>query len=100
MIRADVIDLINQTPSGHGLFDASTETKTTVFCTVRSVGMSEFYRAKELGLTPSIVFDLTDYADYGGQKFVEWNGQRFEIVRTYVDGLGIELTCEEAKSYA
>lgn len=100
MIRADVINLIDQSPSGHGLFEATTETTSTVYCTVKSVGMNEFYRAKEYGLAPSIVFTLTDAADYAGQKFVTWNGKLYEVIRTYQTGLGIELTCEEAKIYA
>lgn len=99
LLRADVINLIAQTPGTHGVFDTPQETSRQVFCTVRSVGMSEFYRAHEVGLSPEIVFVLTDSADYEGEKIVEYNGRRYEVIRTYVSGLSIEITCGEARAY-
>lgn len=99
-MRADVIYLIDETPGTHGYFDKPTYSERMVYCTVRSVGMQEFYRAHEQGLEPSIVFELTDYSDYSGERLVRWgendDARYFRVVRTYVDGLHIELTCEEA----
>lgn len=95
MIRADVIYLLAETPGKHGVFDVATYTERMVYCTVRSVGMNEFYRAKEQGLEPSVVFTLTAYADYDGERLLRWNDRVYRVVRTYVDGLNIELTCEE-----
>ena len=95
MIRQDVIDLIAEDPRARGIFEPVAETKRTVFCAVRSVGMNEFYRAKEQGLEPDVVFTLAAYADYNGERLVKWNDKIYRVVRTYVDGLKIELTCEE-----
>ena len=96
MIRQDVIDLIAETPAAHGIFDKPTETKRTVFCEVRSVGMTEYYRALEQDLHPEFVFVLTDYAEYANEKICEYHGKRYRIIRTYVDRQRIELTVEEA----
>lgn len=100
MIRADVIYLITENPNPHGVFDTTTPTERVVYCTVRSVGMSEFYRAHEQGLEPQIVFVLSDYADYNGERLIRWGDKMFRVIRTYVDGLSIEITCEEAEAYA
>ena len=101
MMRSDVLYLVAEEPSAHGVFDKPTETPRKVFCTVRSVGMSEFYRAKENDLFPSIVFVLADYAEYKGEKIALYTPpggtqQRYRIIRTYVDNQSIELVCEEA----
>lgn len=96
MVRADVIELISETPAAHGVFDAPTETAQKTYCTIRSVGMREFYEAKSAGLEPDVVFSLTDSDDYDGQKVVIWNGVRYRVVRTWLRGDGIDLTCERA----
>ena len=96
MIRATTIDLINESPEAHGVFEAHAETKTTVFAEIRSVSNSEFYRAKEADIEPAYIFRLTDYADYGGQKLIEWSGKRYRVVRTYTKSQSIEITVEEA----
>ena len=107
MLRADVIYLIDETPGTHGYFDKPTYRERMVYCTVRSVGMNEYYRAHEQGLNPEIVFELADCSDYNGERLIRW-GERaattfepediryYRVIRTYVDGLKIELTCEEA----
>ena len=103
MIKADVIYLLSENPGAHGVFDSPTYTERMVYCTVRSVGMPEFYRAHEQGLEPSIVFVLTDAADYEGERIIRWGegafARYYKVIRTYVDGLAIEITCEEAEVY-
>lgn len=101
-MRADVLYLVAESPADHGVFDKPTETSRKVFCTVRSVGMNEFYRAKENGLSPSIVFVLADYAEYKGEKVALYTPpgsetqSRYRIIRTYTNQQTIELVCEEA----
>ena len=96
MTRQDVLYLIKETPGAHGIFDDPTENQRKVYCTVRSVGYNEFYRAKENGITPVFVFTLADVAEYKQEKICKYNGVRYRIVRTYVDRQRIELTVEEA----
>lgn len=95
MLFRDVINLIGEVPGAHGVFDAVTETSRQVYCTVRTVGMSEAYAAMSYGLHPELVFLLSEYTDYQGEKIAEYAGKRYRIVRTYRANQGIELTCEE-----
>lgn len=95
MIFRDVITLITETQP-HGVFEDVAETPREVYCSVRSVGMSEAYTAMSNGLHPEFVFILSDYGDYNGEKILEYKGTRYRIVRTYRNNQGIELTCEEA----
>lgn len=96
MNRTGVIKLIGEDPAAHGIFDAPKETERTVYCIIRSVGYSEYYRAMDHDLSPSFVFRLADYAEYKGEKICVFEGKRYRVVRTYVDGTAIELTVEEA----
>lgn len=96
MIFRDVINLVAENPSAHGVFDTPTETSKQVYCSVKSVGMSEAYQAMANGLHPQFVFVLSDYADYNGEKIVTYNSIRYRIIRTYRNNQSIELTCEEA----
>lgn len=96
MIRQDVLTLIDERPAAHGAFEAHREKERTVFCTVRSVGMKEFYRAAENSMHPTFVFSLADEAEYQGEKICVYRGTRYRIIRTYVDRQRIELTVEEA----
>lgn len=96
MNRSGVLTLISENPAAHGIFDKPTETGRTVFCTIRSVGYSEFYRALENNLHPTMVFTLADYAEYDGEKICVFEGVRYRVIRTYQTGGSIELTVEEA----
>lgn len=91
-----MLTLIGEVPKAHGAFDRPTEPRRDVFCTVRSVGMNEFYRAHENAMHPTLVFILADEAEYQGEKICEYHGTRYAVIRTYVDRQRIELTVEEA----
>lgn len=86
MICDDVINLISENPEAHGVFASTTETKKQCYCRVESVSRSEFYRARENGIEPELVFVLSEYADYNGEKIVEHNGKRYRVIRAYVAG--------------
>ena len=95
MKRYDVIDLITETASAHGVHEAVTETARTVMCEVRSVTRAEFYNALNAGVQPEWVFYLTLAEDYQGERVVRYHGQKLRVVRTYVTtDDGIEITCE------
>ena len=84
MICDDVIYLISENPAAHGVFDGSTETKTMCYCRVNSVTRSEFYKAREYGSQPVFSFVLSEYADYNGEKIVEYKDKRYRVIRSYV----------------
>ena len=94
MIRADVIELIKENPTSHGAFDAPAELLREVMCTVASIGMTEMYTAMSQGLNPQYRFTLALAEDYGNERQLVYHGERYRIIRTYINGDGIELTCE------
>ena len=47
----------------------------------QSVRTNEFYSAVETGLTPSVEF-VMKRIDYDGQLELEWNRQRYSVIRT------------------
>ncbi|MEF2699883.1 MAG: hypothetical protein U0N08_01785 [Oscillospiraceae bacterium] len=60
-----------------------TETRTSVLARRESVGQAEHYQAATVGLFPEMKFRLSDYMDYAGQRFVEFEGVRYVAERTY-----------------
>lgn len=68
-----------------------------VYAMPRSVYSAEFYSAAQAGLHPSITFEISNRADYDGQKLVEWEGKLYDVVRTDWRGQNdkISLICEE-----
>lgn len=72
-------------------------TESSVYVQPRGVYQAEFYNAAQAGLHPSITFELTNRADYHGEKLIEWEGKDYEVIR--VDWTGqrdkISLICEE-----
>lgn len=97
MMRADVIQLVTQSRSAHGVHETVTETAREVFCTVQSVTRSEYYTALNAGIQPEYVFHLALAEDYHGERVVRYRDQRFRVVRTYMTADdGIEITVERS----
>lgn len=97
MGKPDVISLITETNSAHGVHETITESVRTVYCTVGSVTRNEYYTALNAGITPEYVFRLALDADYQDEHFLRFHGKRYRVVRTYRtnDG-GIEITAERS----
>lgn len=96
MVRAGVLYLIEKNPGAVGEFDPYEPKWRRVFCTIRSVGMTEVYTAKSLGLSPEYVFELSDYTEYKGEQLCVFENVEYDIIRTYVNGQKIELTVERS----
>lgn len=97
MLNASVCYLIAQSPSAHGAFDQPLETLKERMCEVRSVRATDKYAALAAGLNPEWVLVLADYADYEGERLVQYGGERYRIIRTYVNRQEIELTIERCR---
>jgi len=95
MVRDDVLTLIGEDPTEHGVFETVYEPRTQVFCKVQSVSRTEYWRALSNGIEPSFAFTLSEYVDYHGEKIVEYHGKRYRVIRTYVTDNSIELECGE-----
>ena len=97
MGKPAVIKLITENSRTHGVHESVEDNARTVYCTVRSVGRSEFYNALNAGVQPEWVFVLTLAEDYQGERIVRYHGQKLRVVRTYVTSDdGIEITCERS----
>lgn len=97
MIRADVIDLIKENRTGHGVHEVVTDTARTVMCMVESVRRSEYYEASNAGYKPEFVFKLALAEDYQNERLLKYHGQKFRVVRTYrTEDEGIEITAERS----
>lgn len=91
----DVITLIKSTTTRDEYdYETITKVETEVFCEVRSIGQAEFYQAQSTGFRPEVKFVLADYYDYDNQQDVLYEGRRYNVVRTYRNGLTMELTCQ------
>lgn len=93
----EVITLIKRTPSTDTNGDPIIkEVRRDIFARLGSIGMREFYAANTADFHPEAKFIIADYLDYEGEKLVEYNGERFSILRTYRIGQELELTVERA----
>ena len=83
MDRSDEIKLITETwaEDTYGVLQP-TETTKTVFCDVGSVTGSEIAEFGRNGINPELRMTMFRY-DYGGQRIVEYNGDRYSVYRTY-----------------
>ena len=101
MVRADVAELIAESPEAHGLFDAPAESTRKVFCDVRSVGQAEVYQAHAVGLNPELKLILAHAFEYQGERELMFRDARYKILRTYVnEGDQIELTIQKVTGNA
>lgn len=68
-----------------------------VYATTRSVYASEFYQASQLGLKPTITFEISTRSDYQGERLVIWDNREFNVIRVDADGQRdyVRLICEE-----
>lgn len=96
------LTLIDVVHSENDIGDPITyEERTDVLCSVQSVTRSEHYAAAAHGLQPEVVFVVNQY-DYNGQKYAEFENQRYQVIRAYkprkAKGIGdfetVELVCK------
>ena len=95
----DVAKLIDYETTGYDSYGnkATSASETTIYVQPRGVYSSEFYNASQLGLKPSITFEIANREDYGGQKIIEFHGIQYTVIR--VDWTAqrdkCSLICEE-----
>jgi|SRR5690625_1479589 len=90
----DVLYLIKVTTGRNSIGDIiSSEEKRMVYTNKRSIRQSEFYQAQAEGLKPELAFDIRSF-EYEGEDLVEYEEQKYKVIRTYDRGEIIELICE------
>lgn len=69
----------------------------TVYAMPRGIYSSEYYAAAQLGLHPSITFQLSNRAEYQGEKLLDFHGETYVVVRVDWDAQrdAVRLICEE-----
>lgn len=93
MLRSDLIILIGTGNCGkdvHGFALPPIESRTTVYGDQKSVGMSEFYKAAQIGIATDLKFTV-NADEYAGQQYAEHGGRRYKVVRSYTRGDETEL---------
>src|SRR5690606_6609012 len=69
--------------------------KRKILCGIKSIIRNEFYAAAQTGLKPEITFIVHNF-EYNGEKEVEFEGQKYRVIRTYLaNSEEIELVCEK-----
>lgn len=66
--------------------------RQNIFANKMSAGSGEFYRAAQAGYTVDKVFEIRKI-EYQDENFLEYEGDRYRILRTYEKGEDIELVC-------
>lgn len=84
MVRATTIKLLGEDPAAHGVFDAPDNIEHEIFAEVLTASQNEFYKARQNGIEPELVFKITDYGDYNGEKVLEYEEKRMRVIRTYI----------------
>lgn len=71
--------------------------KTDVYVQPRGVYSSEYYNASQLGLKPSITFEISNREDYNDEKVLEYHGKVYTVIRVDWNAQRdkISLVCEE-----
>lgn len=101
MYWRDVITLeaVQHGTDGEG-YPTETVKATQVFADVQSARRSEFYAAKQIGVSLAITVKLRA-AEYDGQERLVWNGKRYKVERAYTQAREMyELNCSEYREEA
>lgn len=83
MEYSEIVYLINEVIGEDDIGNTITSSFTTTKCYAKkqSLRTNEFYNAAMVGLTPSCEF-VVKRLNYNGQNELEWNNERYEIIRT------------------
>ena len=90
----DVIILVGESRIGVSDTGIPMHTEERYECLARlvSIGGKEFYQAQTSGVKPELKFILSDFEDYRGESFLEHEGMRYKVLRTYRTGRELEIT--------
>ncbi len=91
----DIIILVKTTATVDDCGDTIlTEEYKEVFAELKSISQSEFYQAQAVGVKPEIKFLITDYYDYDNEQLINYESERYKVIRTYRIGHGLEIVCK------
>lgn len=70
------------------------EVKRLVFARQTELSRQDFYQSRIAGLKPTLSLEVKSI-EYTGEEELEYNSERYYIVKTYNIGQDVELTCEK-----
>ena len=94
--RRCVICLLNKTVSKSktGFQRRNTDRGREVIAQQGGVNRNEFYKAAAVGMTPSVVFIVSE-ADYQEERLIRFDGKLYRVIRSYpLPNRKIELVCQ------
>ena len=83
MLYQEIIYLISQVKGFDDIGNDAiiSEASNKCYAKAQSVKTNEFYSAVEVGLTPSVEFVIKKL-NYNGEEEIEWNDERYSVIRT------------------
>ena len=94
--RRCVICLLNKTVSKSktGFQRRNTDSGREVIAQQGGVNRNEFYKAAAVGMTPSVVFIVSE-SDYQEERLIRFDGKLYRVIRSYpLPNRKIELVCQ------
>lgn len=95
MLFRDSLDLLTteEGTNDNGFEQINIKSRRTVFANKKDVRQSEFYQAATQGIKLDTMFAIRS-VEYNGEKILEHDGIRYNIIRTYdKNGELTELIC-------
>ena len=77
-------------------FSGWDETSRKVKCSVHAIDMKEFYAAHSANFRPELTMVLPDYRDYCDETLVDYNGNRYRVLRAVRNEQQVVLTLERS----
>lgn len=90
----DIAYLIQETTTGRDEYgnEIIERTPRMVYCRIQTVTQSEFYAAGTDDIKPELELTISHRADYEGENLIQYNGEYYDIIRTYWRGDAVTLT--------
>lgn len=91
--------LISFSPDAHEVGTDPVSTRTEVKCQELTMTQAEIYQAGGEGMSPEAKLLIPYDRDYGGERELEYNGERWKVIRSdpYKDWNGVILLIRRKK---
>lgn len=90
----DIAYLIKEERRGRDQYgnEILTRTPRMIYCQIQSVTRAEYYAAGTDDIKPELELRITHRLDYEGESLIRYNGELYDVIRTFWGGDGVTLT--------
>lgn len=90
----DIAYLIKEEIRGRDQYgnEILTQTPRMIYCQIQSVTRNEYYAAGTDDIKPELDLRITHRLDYEGENLVRYNGELYDVIRTFWSGDAVTLT--------